>query len=168
MKCKAQMILKGLIIIPAMVVLVACQGILLTFDGKPVAPEARIVLKTGGPHMGNWETDHLYFNYDYLWKSGSIEFSGDLALKYPLLAYEFVDYLFFRINFIDGDGNLIESRVAWSNVYQNNFYDHESWSVKFSMNPPPETTAIGFSYMGRLQEAGRDGSDWYLWKSPLG
>ena len=143
-----------------------CQGIHLTFNGKTVAPEARIPLNEGGPFSGVWETDQMYFDYVYSWKSGYFEISGNLALGHTLSGFR-NDFIFFRVNFIDEEGKLIESKVARTITSS---YIREGWSVKFNMNTPSETAAIGFCYMGRVRRgSGRDEStSWNLWKSPLG
>ncbi len=146
--------------------LAGCQGIHLTFNGKTVAPEARIPLKEGGPFSGVWETNQMVFNYIYSWKSGHFEITGDLALGHTLSGF-WSDFIFFRVNFIDEDGKLIESKVA---RITSSSYRRTSWSVKFNTNTPPETAAMGFCYMGKVRRgSGHDEStSWSLWKSPLG
>ena len=151
-------------------ILAGCQEAYFTFNGKTVAPEARIPLVEGGPHNGVWETDQMVFNYDYSWKSGYFEISGDLSLGQSLSGFR-SDGIFFRVNFIDKDGKLIESKVAGmadsSHSYE---YDRETWSVNFSTNPPPEAAIISFSYFGNARrEGGWDEPATYsVWKSPLG
>jgi len=163
---KSRKFVIGLLLMMIGGVLVGCQGIHLTFNGKTVAPEARIPLKEGGPFSGVWETNQMVFNYIYSWKSGYFEITGDLALGNTLSGFR-SDFIFFRVNFIDEDGKLIESKVA---RITSSSYRRASWSVKFNMKTPPKTGAIGFCYMGSVRRgSGHDEStSWTLWKSPLG
>ena len=128
----------------------------------------------GGPHQGNWETKQVGFKYSYTRKTEMLYISGDLSLyAASYWTYEIVDSLFFRINFIDSDGKLIESRVLWSTVSNHFIYQ---WHIKErTLSLPPNTAAVGFSYNGGVREAGGTmpegeggGTALDLWYSPLG
>lgn len=150
--------------------LAGCQEIYFTFNGETVAPEARIPLVEGGPHNGVWETDQMVFNYDYSWKSGYFEISGDLSLGESLYGFQ-SDGIFFRVNFIDKEGKLIDSKVAGVANSSNSYvYDNEAWSVNFNTKPPPEAVTIGFSYIGNARRANGwdEPATLGVWKSPLG
>ncbi|MBW1994488.1 MAG: hypothetical protein JRI77_08555, partial [Deltaproteobacteria bacterium] len=98
--------------------LLGCQSVLHPYKGKPVSLHNQIPLIEGGPHQGDWKTEDLSFKYNYVKRSGKLDISGNLALHAASFwTYEIVDLLFFRINFIDSSGRLIESRVLWSTVF---------------------------------------------------
>ena len=147
--------------------LLGCQSVFNPYQGKAVKVDNNIPLMEGGPHQGVWETSEVSFKYSFVRNSDKLELSGDLALYAAShWTYELIDNLFFRVSFIDSDGKLIDSRVIWSTVYGNYFYQ---WNLKQrTLDLPPNTAAMGFSYMGRVREAGSQGTELNLWHSPLG
>ena len=155
-------------------VLAGCISVFNPYEGKTVNENNRIALMQGGPHEGNWETKQVEFKYNYTRHSNTLNISGDLFLyAASYRTFELVDSLFFRINFIDSDAKLIESRVLWS-IASDNF--NYQWHIKErTLSLPPNTAAMGFSYSGNVREAGGikpegdgGGAALDLWYSPLG
>jgi hypothetical protein len=148
-------------------VLFGCQSVFNPYEGKTVNADNRIPLMEGGPHEGAWEAKDLSFKYKYVKNSDKVEISGDLSLHAASYwTYELVDVLFFRVNFIDSNDALIESNVLWSTVFGNFTY---RWFLnERTLDLPPNTAAMGFSYIGRVRQAGGGGTDLDLWHSPLG
>ena len=163
---QAKPVLKRIIILLVTVsTLIACQSAFFSYRGKMVAEESRIAIEEGGPHKGVWETNDFTFNYTYTRKADRIEISGELALDNYISIIEILDYLFFRVNFIDSDGKLQDSKVLWSTTY--NSHNHK-WFIKREIELPSYANAIGFSYMGSIREGGGQGLQLFLWFSPLG
>jgi len=147
--------------------MIGCQSVLDPYTGKVVNEDSRIPLAEGGPYEGVWKTSDMSFQYSYVKDSDSLKISGNLALLVASChRFAILDSLFVRINFIDAEGKLIQSKVLWSTVSSNYSYE---WKIgERGVELPPDTAAIGFSYIGRLKEAGSDPTDMDLWCSPLG
>ena len=151
-----------------------CVSVFSPYEGKEVSENNRIPLMQGGPHEGNWETEQVGFRYSYTLRSNTLSISGELFCHAASFwTYEIVDSLVFRISFIDSDAKLIESRILWSLVTDKFFYQ---WQIKErSLELPPNTAAVGFSYSGSIREGGGttphsngEGVQLDLWYSPLG
>ena len=145
--------------------LIACQSSQFSYRGKEVVEESRIVLKQGGPHEGVWKTKDFTFNYTYTREAGKLKISGDLILDDYYWNMEIMDFIFFRVNYIDSDGKLQDSKPLWSTTYKG--WDYE-WFIKREIDLPEYAKSIGFSYVGSMRQAGGGGVQLDLWISPLG
>ena len=166
--------LRATLLFVSLVLLSGCVSVFNPYEGKTVSENNIIPLKQGGPHEGNWATEQVGFKYTYTHHSNTLNISGDLfCYAASFWTYEIVDSLFFRISFIDSDAKLIESRILWSLMTNNLFYQ---WHIEErTLELPPNTTAVGFSYSGSVREAGGttflsggEGVQLDLWYSPLG
>ena len=158
-------VFKGIMLFVSISTLIACQSSVFSYRGKMVAEDSRIVLKEGGPHKGVWETKDFTFNYTYTQKADRLEISGELTLDNYISMVEILDYLFFRVNFIDSDGKLQESKMLLGTTYNSHNF---RWFVKREIVLPSYANAVGFSYMGSIREGGGQGLQLFLWFSPLG
>ena len=166
---KRLFIIEGLILSVLFGALVGCKSIIIDYHGKTVPEPNRIALLEGGPHRGDWKSKDLSFQYNYLRKSDILSLTGDLALnKEDYWSCEFIDYLYFRANFLDSDGKILESRVILNNSYPYQGGPHK-WSIQSDLQLPLNTAAVSFSYMGRVsKDKHPDNESWNLYRSPLG
>ena len=148
----------GIILISS-VTLIACQTNLFTYRGAAAKPEIRIELKEGGPHTDSWATYDLSVQYEYEKNRDIIKISGDIALNYR---WPVVETFHMRINFLDRDNRILESRILYAHGYRQLLY-HLDFRNQFQL--PDGTVAMGFSYDGVLRGHGDDG-DWSFWLDP--
>ena len=156
-------------------ILSSCVSVINPYEGKTVSESNIIPLKRGGPHEGSWNTKQVSFDYSYTHQQpNAINISGEIFChEASYWTLEIVDSLIFRISFIDSDAKLIENRILWTRGVDNFTYQ---WHVSDrTVELPPNTAAIGFSYLGSVREAGGttpgnggEGIQIDLWYSPLG
>ena len=148
----------GIILISS-VTLFACQANLFTYRGAAAKPGIRIELKEGGPHTDSWAAHDLSVQYEYVKNRDVLKISGDIALNYR---WPVVETFQMRINFLDRDNRIIESRILNTYGYRRILYKLD-FQNRFSL--PDGAAAIGFSYDGVLRGHGDDG-DWSFWLDP--
>ena len=158
MNFKRKILSIGIILISS-VTLFACQANLFTYRGAAAKPEIRIELKELGPHTDSWATYDLSVQYEYEKNRDILKISGDIALNYQ---WPVVETFHMRINFLDRDNRILESRILYAHGYRQLLY-HLDFRNQFHL--PDGTVAMGFSYDGVLRGHGDDG-DWSFWLDP--
>jgi len=167
-------VLKGCLLFLFLGALVACQSSFFSYRGATAEQEWRIALLEGGPHKGFFRTRDLSMHYRYLRDLDNLQLSGVVELD-DSLKYNFrsIEYLFLQVNLLDAEGKVLESKLVLTS-------DHlqliEELPFKRSLELPPGTTAIAFSYTGRVREGGGtgrvledagDGDSWDFWMTPF-
>ena len=165
------MAVAGLFLFVMFSTLVGCQTTFNKYLGKQVPEPSRILLSEGKPHSSLWQTKDLVFQYTCLQESNKLSLSGELTLDELYEQFETLDYLNLWVHFLDSEGKILESKLAWSAaslvVWPG---EKKKWSVKSSLDLPSNATAVTFSYMGSVTQAdrGRGGdTNLSLFKSPL-
>lgn len=149
-------------------------GLLALFLGVVVACQGRLALREGGPHRGSWKTQDLSVHYHYWREQGNVELSGSVELA-KSLRYNFttLEHLFLEVHLLDAEGRVLESKGVLTSEYRHMV---RKLPFKRSLELPPGTTAIAFSYTGRVRDgggAGRvsgdagDGDSWDFWMYPF-
>ena len=174
LKKRTLLALKGCLLLFFIGALVACQSSFFSYRGATAKQESRIALLEGGPHVGFWKTKDLSMHYHYLRDPDNLELSGvielDDSLKYNFTALE---YLFLQVNLLDAEGKVLESKQAFTSDYRHMI---KKLSFKRSLKLPMGTTAIAFSYTGRVREGGGigrvlkdagDSDSWDFWMTPF-
>lgn len=155
-------------------VVVACQGHLFSYRGAVARQESRLPLREGGPHRGFLKTQDLSVRYHYWREQGNVELSGSVELA-KSLRYNFttLEHLFLEVHLLDAEGRVLESKGVLTSEYRHMV---RKLPFKRSLELPPGTTAIAFSYTGRVRDgggAGRvsgdagDGDSWDFWMYPF-
>ncbi|MEW6670660.1 MAG: hypothetical protein AB1427_03105 [Thermodesulfobacteriota bacterium] len=163
----------GLSVFLLFATLAACSAGFFTYNGLVVNEDKLILLDSGGPHDGSWQTDDLAVMYRYTRSGDKMTFSGDIRfadrLKYnyrTLSNFDLWVHLINSENKIAGDRNLSPYR-----------YYTEIDKIPFNqtIDLPPGIKAISFSYSGRASEGGNNMDDQAnggihldFWKVPNG
>jgi len=153
---------------------VACQGRFLSYQGAVAKQESRIALLEGGQHTDTWKTRDLSIRYRYQRDQGNAELSGTVELDKSLgRSFSTLEYLILWVHLLDAEGRVLESKGVLTSEYRHMV---RKLPFKRSLELPPGTTAIAFSYTGRVRDgggAGRvsgdagDGDSWDFWMYPF-
>ena len=149
--------------------LTSCQTI-NRYIGKTVQKINRLPISENNPQSILWQAKDLSFEYTCIRESNTLSLSGELVLNESYEQFEILNYLFLWVHFLDSEGKLLDSKVAWSAARTTAYTgEKKKWSVKSSLALPLNSTAVTFSYMGSVSQSGggRDGTNWSFYKSPL-
>ncbi len=154
--------------------LVTCQGRFLSYQGAVAKRENRIALLEGGQHTDSWKTRDLSIRYKYQRDQGNAELSGTVELDKSLgRSFSTLEYLILWVHLLDAEGRVLGSKWLLTSEYRHMV---RKLSFKRSMELPPGTTAIAFSYSGRVRDGGGsgrtledagDGDSWDFWLYPF-
>jgi hypothetical protein len=134
---------------------VACQGRFFNYRGAVVRQENRIELREGGPHKGSWKTGDLSVHYQYLKDQGKVELFGTVELAKRLSkSFTTLEYLILRVHLLDSEGKVLVSKGIAASEYRHMV---RKLSFNRSLELPPGTAAIAFSYTGRVRDGGGTG-----------
>lgn len=153
-----------------LVAVVSCGFRPMRIKGQTVPEAGRIPFKEGGPHESVWTTKDLSLIYRYTKNQNNLSLDCELKLnknRYGGLAI--VNHIYFIVNFIDIEGKIIKTKVAWNPGFT---MDVWNWSFTSELDIPPKSTGMVFSYEGSLRESQGGGEDTGvilidLWRSPL-
>ena len=131
------------------------------WEGRLTKTDNRVILDTGGPHSGIWQTNDLAIHYRYVREVDRLTINGQVKRQARIKHFHRLR-AWVWVHFMDENGYIKESRRLWaqngSDVY---------WQVRYSFNRdwqiPPDTSAMGFSYSGRASD--RD-VWWDFWRLP--
>lgn len=146
----------------------ACQSKLISYEGTVAKQEENIVLMESGPHEGIWQNSDVRITYSYTRLADSLQIQGDVDLADRLAnTFRTVSHFSVRANFLNQDKKILKSVV----IAAANHTPIRQWRFKNSFQPPPEITAMNFSYTGLAKEGGTigiggDGVSMYFWKVP--
>ena len=153
---------------------VACQGRFLSYQGAVAKQESRIALLEGGQHTDTWKTRDLSIRYRYQRDQGNAELSGTVELDKSLgRSFSTLEYLILWVHLLDAEGRVLESKGILTSEYRHMV---KKLLFKQSMELPLDTTAIAFSYRGRVRDVGGsgrtvedagDGDSWDFWIYPF-
>lgn len=161
------MALIGLFFFVSFSILIGCQTTSNRYIGKVVPDSNRISIPKGKPQSGVWQTKDLDFQYTGSW-DGQLSLTGELTLDKSYEKYKRLEYLYLWIHYLDSDGNILDSKLAWSVVSQITYTGGEKkWSVNSELDVPSNFTAVTFSYMGEVLEDKGGGTRWRFYKSPI-
>lgn len=153
---------------------VACQAHFLSYRGAVARQESRLALREGGPHREFWRARDLSVSYHYWRGQGKLELSGTVELANGLRHnFTTLEHLFLQAHLLDAEGRVLESRGILTSEYR-----HMVRKLRFKrcLELPPGTTAIAFSYTGRVRDGGGtgrvlgeggDGDSWDFWMHPF-
>lgn len=139
--------------------LCACQSSQLSYTGRVVSEERRIVILGGGPHSGSWQTDDLKLDYEYRQAQQSFNIAGAVNFRHPKVIWTFR----LDVHFADSTGAIIESRNL---VAGGNRQMIDTLSFEENLNIPSNAANMSFSYTGRSSGTGNSGSPNDFWATP--
>lgn len=149
--------------------LTGCQT-LNSFIGKTVQETNRIPISKSKSQSSLWQAQDLSFDFTCLRESNKLSLTGELSLDESYEQFETLRYLYLWVHFLDSEGTLLDSKVAWSAALTIAYTGQKKkWTVKSSLDLPLNTAAVTFSYMGSVSQSGggMDGTNWSFYKSPL-
>jgi hypothetical protein len=156
--------------------LTTCGGSLFTYRGATVKAKNRIALVAGGPYEGRWQTRDLAIDYVYHVNDNNLEISGVTELAASLkTGFTTLDYLYLSLNLLDDEGKVLEEQSIKSFGHQSRILTMAKMSFTCRLEAPKGTTAIAFSYKGRVSEGGSktngtgrggDAIFWNFWEVP--
>ena len=145
--------------------LTGCQT-LNRFIGKTVQKSKRLPISESKPQPILWQAKDLSFEFTCIRESDTLSLTGMLVLDESYEQFEILDYMFFWVHFLDSEGKLLDSKVAWSAARTTAYTgQRKRWSVKSSLTLPLNATAVAFSYWGQVVQGG--GGNWVFYKGPL-
>ena len=154
--------------IVALVSLLGCQTLKVSYIGTTATREENLAVKEGGPHEGRWEDSSIIVNYRYNNQPDGFEFTGDVELA-PRLEKSFRTVSNFRVhaNLLDENKVILKSVPIIIAVAQ----PIRLWRFSHYFELPPKTLLLNFSYRGRAAEGGTlkgggDGIDMFFWRVP--
>ena len=171
MNFKRKSISAGLVVALTVIGCSANQKILN--EGRVATQERRVILETGGPHEGVWDSFDVILKYNYTGFPDKFEFKGNVNLVDRYDLYNQVARFSVVVNFMDKDFLILKSVMvagqASSIIRQ--------WNFNYSpLELPAGTHAFNVSYSGVAFEGGSEGggmaaasgggSSWSFWKLP--
>ena len=163
---------KGSTVMPVALLLVAgiflggmatgCQTTGSTREGLTVPQGNRIMLKSGGPHVGTFATRNMNINYTYYVEAGKLRVAGTWDTR-----YRDIDRLSMTLFYLDEEGTVIDyfpfftrpRRIVQGRVMDNRF------EREFDM--PADAAAISIGYTGRTRAGGTEGKARVFRHSPF-
>ena len=123
----------------------------------------QIALKEGGPHSKKWESKDVVLTFTYTWKSDSIQLEGTADLT-PRLTKAFIEVrkLAILANLMDQDKVILASE----SIVLSGRRPIDTFRFNRSMDLPPGTVGLNFSYAGTVIDAGTDWIDMNFWRVP--
>lgn len=145
------------------------------YIGKTVPDPNRISLQQEKSQPSVWESKDLTFEYTWDRKSSQVSLNGEITLDRSYDQFETLNYLDLWVHFLDTEGKILESKLAWSVVSVISFMaEKKRLHVNSRLDLPENATAMTFSYRGSVSEGGGlvnggggDGTNWSFYKSPL-
>ncbi len=144
------------------------------FGNRVVDGKNRIRISPGTDEvLGVWTTGDLSLAYGYVFKGESLKIKGNITLANRIKNFTVMENLRLRVNFVDSEGRVTGGRNVYTSPYR-----EEISMLRLAFNRelrvPPGSTAMAFSYGGRVGEGGGGGDEgvfnggdaWEFWKLP--
>jgi len=147
-------------------ILVGCQGSLSNVQGKNIKYDDRIALKGGGQQTGQFRTEELTIDYEYVQTGNGLRISGTARFSDKIRGL-FLQANAFRLALVLGDaqGNgLTEQALAAATVHD--VKDPIGFSTTLTL--PSQASYMAFSYTGSVTGVGKDGSPTAFFHVPFG
>ena len=162
---------KAVVVITWLVVfgVYGCQTGALSFQGRAVKPENRILFPTEGTSAGSWQTRDMTIDYQLTRKAEGVLLTGTLNWANHIL-YNFNQIrLSLRANFFDGQDTITGGQAV---PVLSSHRLVESPQINVLLNAVPTDKGLAFSYSGRATDGGTttrgrgDAIDFSIWHTP--
>jgi hypothetical protein len=142
----------GLLVVASSIVLMGCQGLLLTYKGQKVRPASRVAVADGASLSETYRAPDLVIDYhasrngDELQLSGVADYTAQIRNAYVL-----IPYFHLSVFLTDQYGNILEDRGITTPGS-----DDPNNRMRFSekIKLPPGTASMAFSYSGEARSSG--------------
>lgn len=130
-------------------------------------PESnQIRLQSEGNHQNTWRADDLSINYRYSQNTGVLKINGRIVFSDHIKNYAYLENFDLYIHFVDADHKIIANRDISP---LSNYNEVKDMTFEKSLEVPPGTTAITFSYSGEARtNGGEKDPRWNFWRTPEG
>ena len=149
--------------------LAGCQTGALSFQGREVRPENRILFPVEGTGTGSWQTRDMTIEYQLITKGNGIHLTGTLFWANHIRFNYNNMRISLRANFFD-DQNMITGGQAIPLI---GFWRlEETLQLDVLLNTSPTDKGLAFSYSGRASDGGTnrrgkgDAIDFSIWHVP--
>jgi hypothetical protein len=158
-----------------LLVLSACAGSAASYTGRPANPESVTPLRRGDVRELQWQTNDLMMHATYALEADQLDIAGTIKLQSRLANFPVLEYLRVNVHALDEAGVILASYPLWSSAYGRELF-FVNWSFQRRYIVPATTSALTFSYRGRMRDGGgrgplrnRDDGDavtWDFWRTP--
>jgi hypothetical protein len=160
----------GFFLVASIIVLMGCQGSLLTYKGAKVRDAYLIALTEGTQRSAGYQSPDLTIEYQWARKGDELQLSG-LVKFTPRIRNGFTMIPVFDLSlfFTDAQGNILEQR--W--IATPGSGDPESqMRISERLFLPPGTASMAFSYSGQARDSdgigqNKSGGDMHFWQVPI-
>ena len=149
----------------AAVFLLACQSLMVTYQGATVHPEDRIPLVAGALQAGGYLAPDLAVDYQYSLNQSELDISGAVVFA-GSISGNFSSIVNFHLSLVLLDA---EGRIVGTKSLQATSYSDPGEPMPFSerIALPPGVSGIAFVYSGDAREGGQDGVATTFWHYPI-
>ena len=146
-----------------------CQTGALSFQGRAVQSENRVIFPIEGTSAGSWQTRDMTIDYQLTRKAEGVQLTGTLHWANHI-RYNFNQVrVSLRANFFDGQDTITGGQAVPVLSFRRL---EESPQINVLLNAMPTDRGLAFSYSGRATDGGTtrrgrgDAIDFSIWHTP--
>jgi hypothetical protein len=149
----------------AAVFLLACQSLMVSYQGATVHSEERIPLVAGALQAGGYLAPDLAVYYQYVWNQSELDISGVVVFA-GSISGNFTSIKKFHLSVVLLGA---EGRIVGNKLLQATSFSDPSDPMPFSerIALPPGVSGMAFVYGGDAREGGQDGVATTFWHYPI-
>ena len=150
--------------VPA-VFLLACQSLMVSYQGATVRSEDRIPLVAGAGQAGSYLGPDLTVDYQYLWNQSELNISGAIGFA-GSISHNFSVIVNFHLSLVllDAEGRILETKLLDA-TSSGDPSDPIRFSERLAL--PPGVSGMAFVYGGDAREGGLEGMTTSFWHYPI-
>jgi hypothetical protein len=145
--------------------LLACQSMMVTYQGATVHSADRIPLIAGAPQAGGYLGPDLAVNYQYLWNQSELDIAGEIVFAGGISNnFSLVVNFHLSLALLDAQGRILEMKML-----QATSSEDPSNPMPFNerLAVPPGVAGMAFVYGGDAREGGMEGMTTTFWHYPI-
>jgi hypothetical protein len=160
----------GLIMLLALVLapgafLGGCQLSLFNVPGQSIENADRIIVKGGGQQTGQYRSDELVVNYEYVRHGDSLKISGVVRFSDSIQGL-FSTVSTFNLALVLADPRgIVLAQQGLTTAHNHKVGEPVAFST--TMVIPSQTASMAFRYTGAAAGSGKDGSPSPFWHDPV-
>jgi hypothetical protein len=150
-------------------ILMGCQGALLTYEGKKVRDVYRIALADGTDRQAHYESPDLTINYQVFRNGNELELSGVAEYTSKIKnGFQLIPYFHLSVFLLDQHGNVLQDKGITTPGSDD---PNNPMRFKEKIPLPPGVANMAFSYniQARTSSGRQDGGGGFIsfWLIPL-
>lgn len=145
--------------------LIGCQGSLNNLQGQDIQYGERIMLKEGGQQTGQYKSDDMTIDYQYVRTGDSLKISGVIQFSFTMQRM-FLTLRTFNLSLLlaDSQGKVLGEQIL-TIASAERLTSPQTFSKTLVI--PPQTALVAFNYSGQVSGSGTDGSPTSFWHTPI-